>query len=75
MDGLWQVVGCALADVMVACGMQPSKAAVRRMIKVRAKCRLQGDTLQGLCFLAWDACCLECLPADQPNTEWGSTPP
>lgn len=28
-----QVVGCHLADVMVAVGMQPSKAAVRRMIK------------------------------------------
>jgi len=30
-----QLVGAALADVMVAVGMQPSKAAVRRMIKVR----------------------------------------
>jgi tyrosyl-tRNA synthetase len=28
-----QVVGCLLAEVMVAAGMQPSKAAVRRMIK------------------------------------------
>lgn len=29
-----QLVGAPLADVMVAVGMQPSKAAVRRMIKV-----------------------------------------
>ncbi len=29
-----QLVGVGLADVMVAVGMQPSKAAVRRMIKV-----------------------------------------
>ena len=29
-----QLVGATLADVMVAVGMQPSKAAVRRMIKV-----------------------------------------
>lgn len=29
-----QLVGAGLADVMVAVGMQPSKAAVRRMIKV-----------------------------------------
>ena len=29
-----QLVGASLADVMVAVGMQPSKAAVRRMIKV-----------------------------------------
>lgn len=28
-----QVVGCMLAEVMVSAGMQPSKAAVRRMIK------------------------------------------
>ena len=29
-----QVVGCQLADVMVACGLQPSKSAGRRLIKV-----------------------------------------
>lgn len=29
-----QQVGAPLADVMVAVGMQPSKGAVRRMIKV-----------------------------------------
>ncbi|GAB4817181.1 hypothetical protein N2152v2_004227 [Parachlorella kessleri] len=28
-----QVVGCQLADVMVACGLQPSKSAGRRLIK------------------------------------------
>ena len=31
-----EVVGVALADVAVAAGLQPSKAATRRLIKARA---------------------------------------
>lgn len=29
-----QLVGCSLVDVAVACGLQPSKGAARRLIQV-----------------------------------------
>ena len=35
-----EVLGRGIADVMVAAGLQPSKAASRRMIKVGAACSL-----------------------------------
>lgn len=70
-----QLVGALLCDVMVAVGMQPSKAAVRRMIKVGG--RVGGRLGACLCcccsccccplLLAAACCCRACQLAPRPR--------
>jgi hypothetical protein len=49
------VVGAALADVAVAAGLQPSKGATRRLIKVRCLGSIEGQLSQaGMCAATAD---------------------